>query len=67
MERGIYAQQVRSHARAEYIEPARRRGETIVRIVAGEVEKGRSSPQSGIIGMPGSAVAQIPKRERDRA
>lgn len=39
MERGTYAQQVRSHARAEYIEPARRRGDAIVRIVAGEVEK----------------------------
>jgi hypothetical protein len=39
MERGIYAQQVRDHARAQYIEPARRRGDSVVKIVAGEVVK----------------------------
>lgn len=39
MERGIYSQRVREHARLEYIEPARRRGDSTVRIVAGEVQK----------------------------
>jgi len=34
-----YADQVREHARQEYIEPARRRGDSIVRIVAGDVQK----------------------------
>jgi len=34
-----YADQVREQARQEYIEPARRRGDSIVRIVAGDVQK----------------------------
>jgi hypothetical protein len=34
-----YADQVRAHARHEYIEPARRRGDSAVRIVAGDVQK----------------------------
>jgi 5-methylcytosine-specific restriction protein B len=34
-----YADQVREHARHEYIEPARRRGDSTVRIVAGDVQK----------------------------
>src|SRR5271157_4319983 len=34
-----YADQVREHARREYIEPARRRGDSTVRIVAGDVQK----------------------------
>jgi hypothetical protein len=34
-----YADQVREHARHEYIEPARRRGDSAVRIVAGDVQK----------------------------
>jgi 5-methylcytosine-specific restriction protein B len=34
-----YADQVREHARHEYIEPARGRGDSTVRIVAGEVQK----------------------------
>jgi hypothetical protein len=34
-----YADQVREHARQVYIEPARRRGDSTVRIVAGDVQK----------------------------
>src|SRR5664279_2163340 len=34
-----YADQVREHVRHQYIEPARRRGDSTVRIVAGEVQK----------------------------
>jgi 5-methylcytosine-specific restriction protein B len=34
-----YADRVREHARQEYIEPARRRGDSTVRIVAGDVQK----------------------------
>ena len=34
-----YADQVREPARHEYIEPARRRGDSAVRIVAGDVQK----------------------------
>src|ERR1035438_5260600 len=34
-----HADRVREHARREYIEPARRRREPTVRIVAGEVQK----------------------------
>ena len=34
-----YADQVREHARHEYIEPARRRGDSAVKIVAGDVQK----------------------------
>ena len=33
------AERIREHARAEYIEPARRRRDSIVRIVAGDVHK----------------------------
>ena len=38
MER-THADRVREHARREYIEPARRRHESTIRIVAGEVQK----------------------------
>jgi hypothetical protein len=34
-----HADRVREHARREYIEPARRRQESTIRIVAGEVQK----------------------------
>ena len=34
-----HADRVREHARREYVEPARRRQESTVRIVAGEVQK----------------------------
>jgi hypothetical protein len=34
-----YADQVREHVRHQYIEPARRRGDSTVRIVAGDVQK----------------------------
>jgi hypothetical protein len=34
-----HADRVREHARREYIEPARRRHESTIRIVAGEVQK----------------------------
>jgi len=39
MERGTYANRVRDYARRHYVEPARRRGDSTIRIVAGEVEK----------------------------
>jgi hypothetical protein len=34
-----HAERVREHVRREYVEPARRRHETAIRIVAGEVQK----------------------------
>jgi 5-methylcytosine-specific restriction protein B len=39
MKTGTHADHVREYARREYIEPARRRGESTVRIVAGDVQK----------------------------
>src|SRR5260370_42261202 len=39
MKTGSYAARVREHARREYIDPARGRGDSIVRIVAGDVQK----------------------------
>ena len=39
MVQNTHAEQVRKYARLEYIEPARRRNEATVRIVAGEVQK----------------------------
>jgi len=39
MERTSHADRVREHARRKYIEPARRRREATIRIVAGEVQK----------------------------
>ena len=35
-----YADQVREHTRHEYIEPARRRGDSTAKIVAGDVQMG---------------------------
>ena len=39
MKRGAYADRVREHARANYVEPARRRGDPTIQIIAGDVEK----------------------------
>jgi hypothetical protein len=39
MVKSTHAEHVREHARWEYIEPARRRNQATVRIVAGEVQK----------------------------
>jgi hypothetical protein len=39
MAQTTHADRVREHARLEYIEPARRRHESTIRIVAGEVQK----------------------------
>ena len=39
MERISYADRVREHARRAYVEPARRRHVSTIRIVAGEVQK----------------------------
>jgi hypothetical protein len=39
MDRGIYADRVRMHALRQYIEPAHRRHDSTVRIVAGDVQK----------------------------
>jgi 5-methylcytosine-specific restriction protein B len=39
MKTGTYADRVREHARREYIDPARRRGDSTVRIVAGDVQR----------------------------
>jgi hypothetical protein len=38
-ERGVYSKRVKDYVRAEYIEPARRRGDLTVKIVAGDVQK----------------------------
>ena len=38
--RGQYADQVRDYVRREYVEPARRRGDSTVQIVAGKILKG---------------------------
>ena len=39
MERGDLANTIRRYARSAYIDPARRRGERVVRITAGEIHK----------------------------
>src|ERR1035437_9324410 len=39
MTQTTHADRVREHARLEYVEPARRRRESTIRIVAGEVQK----------------------------
>src|SRR6202023_1542131 len=49
-ERGVYAKRVKDYARAEYIDPARRRGDLTVKIVAGDVQKAvRLSNQTPLV------------------
>jgi hypothetical protein len=45
--RGQYADQVRDYVRREYVEPARRRGDSTVQIVAGKVLEGLHSKGFG--------------------
>ena len=40
MEKRTLAKLIRDYTRLEYVEPARQRGETTIRVVAGDVQKG---------------------------